>query len=133
MFDNNTIVITNNKNNILSNNKELKYIKIYSFKEFIKLYYFDYNYLTIKYIMNKYNVIYEIAKIYIDNLIYIEDKKYNSNKLNFLSSLKKELNDNNLLIYNKLFKEYLKNKNIVFYNIPNTKEKEIIINKLNKY
>ena len=48
-------------------------------------------------------------------LFYIEDKKYNSDKLNFLVRLKKELDDNNLLIYDIYFKEYIKNKDIIIY------------------
>ena len=48
--------------------------------------------------MNKYNIKYEVAKVYLDNIYYIEDITYNSNKLNFLVNIKKELLDNNLLI-----------------------------------
>ncbi len=125
MFKNGKIIITSSvtKKNLLKNkNKELLNIKIYSINEFNKLFYFDYDEQTAFYIMNKYKVKYEIAKIYIDNLTYIEDKEYNNEKLSFLSSLKKDLINNKLLKINKLFISTLTNKNIVFYNLPITKE-----------
>jgi len=133
MFKNDSIIITTNtyKKELLVNSKELKNIKIYTLNEFNKLYYYDYNNETILYVMNKYNVIYEIAKIYLNNLIYIEDKKYKSNKLNMLSNLKKDLIDNHKLIINKLFKEYLNNKNIYIYNLPHTKELDHLMKELN--
>ena len=125
MFENIDIVITNNtyKKQLLKQfNKELNNIKIYTINEFNKLYYYDYNTDTIIYVMHKYNTIYEISKTYIENLIYIQDKTYKSKKLNFLKELKKDLIENNLLKINKLFKEYINNKNILIYNLPNTKE-----------
>ncbi len=133
MFKDNSIIITTSiyKKELLKNNTELKNIKIYTLSEFNKLYYYDYNNETILYVMNNYHVIYEIAKIYLNNLTYIEDKKYQSDKLNFLSDLKKDLINNNKLIINKLFKESLKNKNIYFYNLPLTKELEILKEELN--
>lgn len=129
MFKNNQIIITSsvNKKNLLKKiNNQLINIKIYSISEFNKLFYFDYNEETIYYIMNKYNVKYEIAKIYLNNLTYINDTDYDNEKLSFLSSLKKELIENNLLKINKLFISTLNNKDIVFYNLPISKEHEYL-------
>lgn len=133
MFKDNQIIITSkvNKTNFLKqHNKELLNIKIYSLDEFNHLYFFNYNEETIYYIMTKYNTIYEIAKIYLENMYYLEDKKYQSNKLNFLVSLKKELIDHKLLKFSKLFLNYLNNKEIIFYNIPLSKEIIYLKNKL---
>lgn len=130
MFKNNQIIITSNvnKKNLLKKlNKELLNIKIYSITEFNKLFYFDYDEETIYYVMTKYNVKYEIAKIYLENLTYIEDTNYDNDKLSFLASLKKDLIEKNLLKINKLFKSTLKNKDIVFYNLPLTKELNYLI------
>lgn len=135
MFKNNQIIITSNvskKNLLKKNNQELLNIKIYSLPEFNKLFYFDYNEETIYYIMTKYKVKYEIAKIYLNNLTYIEDINYDNNKLSFLASLKKELLNNKLLKVNKLFINTLKNKDIVFYNLPSTKELSYLIELLQK-
>lgn len=135
MFKNNQIIITSsvNKKNLLKKiNKELINIKIYSINEFNKLYYFDYNEETIYYVMSKYNIKYEIAKIYIDNMYYIEDKSYTNPKLSFLVSLKKELLSNKLIKVNKLFISTLNNRQIVIYNLPLTKELEYLISSLSK-
>lgn len=133
MFKNNQIIITSNisKKNILKkNNNQLLNIKIYSINEFNKLYFFDYTEETSYFIMNKYNVKYEIAKIYLDNMTYIDNKSYSNAKLSFLSKLKQELIDNKLLKINNLFKSTLSNKDIVFYNLPITKEIQYLIDQL---
>ena len=136
MFKNGQIVITTNvnKKNLLKKlNNKLLNIKIYSINEFNKLYFFDYNEETAYYIMKKYNVIYDIATIYLENMTYIEDKKYNNAKLNFLSNLKQELVTQNLIKINKLFKNTLVNKDIVFYNFPISKEIQHLIDDLSKF
>ena len=66
--------------------------------------------------MDKYNITEDIARIYLDNIIYIQNKEYKSNKLNKLKDLKEELISNNLLTFDNLFTNYLKNKRIIFYN-----------------
>ena len=135
MFKNNQIIITTNvnKKNLLKKiNNQLLNIKIYSINEFNKLFYFDYDEETIFYIMNKYNIKYEIAKIYIDNLYYLENKNYTNNKLIFLSNLKEDLISNKLLKINNLFKSTLINKDIILYNIPLSKEIEYLKNELSK-
>lgn len=125
MFKDGQIIVTNstNKHDLLKKfSNELLNIKIYTLKEFNDLFYFTYDVDDLEYVMNKYQVKYEIAKIYLDDILDIEDKVYHRTKLNFLASLKKELQDNNLLRTNKLFVNMLKNKEIVIYNLPLTKE-----------
>ena len=118
---NNTLIITNNKNNIIkyiSSLDKLINIKVITPKELISNYYFNYNDKTIYYLMNKYNIKYDIAKIYINNMYYVNESSTN-NKINKIYEIKKDLIDNNLLITNNYFKEYLNNKNIVIYNMYN--------------
>ena len=112
-----TLIICNNsfKQKVLSLNKLIN-IKFMTMEEFNKKYCFDYDENTILYVINKYKVTYEIAELYIKNIYYVENKKYN-NKLDFLVKLKQELIDNNLLIYNDNFKKYLKTIDIILYNI----------------
>jgi len=133
MFKNDQIIITSsiNKNNLIKSlNDKLLNIKIYSINEFNKLYFIDYSEETSYYIMKKLNVKYEIAKIYLDNMFYIEDKTYNNHKLSFLSELKQELIEKKLIKINKLFINTLTNKEIVFYNLPISKEIQYLIDKL---
>ena len=111
------IICNNNIKDIIMNMHILKPIKFMTISEFLHKYYFDYDENTIAYIMDKYNIRYDIAKEYIDNLYYIEDKQYNNPKLDFLVNLKKELTDNNLLIYNDFFKKYLRRISIILYDI----------------
>lgn len=104
------------KEDILKINKLLK-IKIMNREEFLENYFFSYDEEVILFIINKYKVKYEIAKEYLLNLYYIEDKIYNNEKLDFLVSLKKELDNNSLLKYNNYFKDYLKRTKIIIYGI----------------
>jgi len=130
---NNTIIICNNnyKMQILKDIKKLINIKFMSMDEFIKSYYFDYDEKTILYVIKKYNIKYEIALEYLNNLIYIEDKNYNNKKLDFLGNLKKELIDNNLLIFNNNFKTLLKDKDIIIYNYSLSKFEKYLLRNLN--
>ena len=131
MFKNNSIIITNkaNKNKLLNKlNKQLLNIKIYTISEIKKLLFFTYNEETIYYVKNKYSINSEIARIYINNIYNVEDKKYNNEKLNFLTELKTDLLEKKLIKENKLFIESLKNKTIILYNIEETKELDIIKN-----
>ena len=102
-----------------------------SMDEFIKSYYFDYDEKTILYVIKKYNIKYEIALEYLNNLIYIEDKNYNNKKLDFLVILKKELIDNNLLIFNNKFKNMIKDKDIIIYNYSLSKFEKYLLKDIN--
>jgi hypothetical protein len=97
----------------LSKEKELKNIKFFSLKEFINNLTFSYDEKAIYHLMKKYNYKYDNAKMILDNLYYIEDKKYNNKKLDDLVKVKNEVKD--LLIYNDYFKTYIKNKKIIIY------------------
>lgn len=130
-----TIIITtkNNKNILLEEiNKmnKLLDIKIITTEELKNKYLFSYNEQTILYLMNKYNLKYKVALIYLENIYYIENKKYNSNKLNFLVQIKQELINNNLLIFDNNYKEYLNNKNIIIYKKTLNKLEQTILSQL---
>ena len=116
----------------LTNNSLFLNIKIMSKKEFFQEYLFKYNEETISYLSNKYNYKVDIVKMYLNNLYFLEDKEYSSDKLNFLVKLKKELIENNLLIFNDNFQDYLKKYNILVMDYPYLEkyEKEIF-DKLN--
>lgn len=115
-----TLIVCNNKikeKMLLDlNDKPLINQTFMSKKEFIHNYYFDYNEETIYYLVDKYHYKYDVALEYLNNLYYVEDKDYKNIKLDMLVSLKQELDREGLLIYNKLFKNYLKNLNVIFYD-----------------
>lgn len=132
-IENNSILLIPNtkKEEIIKkiNQKQLN-IKTMTLQEFIKKYTFNYNEKTIYSLMKKENIKYDIAKNYIDNIYYIESKDYNNIKLNKLVEIKKYLEENNLLIHDKLFKNYIKNKAIYIYYDSISKYENKIINKI---
>lgn len=113
-----TLIICNDsvKDKIIGLNI-LKPIKLMNMQEFMAKYLFSYDENALLYIINKYHIKYDIALEYINNLYYVLDKYYDNHKLDFLVNLKKELVDNNLLIYNDNFKEYLKRVKIIIYDV----------------
>lgn len=117
---------------VLGKSHELKNIKVVSFNSFLDNFLFSFNEKTIYHLMSKYNLKYDLAVMYLNNLRYIEDKKYTSTKLNELVNLKKYLDREKLLIYNHYFKETLSRKNIVFYNMDETKFNKKIIEQVKK-
>ena len=68
---------------VLSKEKRFNNNKFYSFRELKKKLIFDYNNKTIEYVMNKYNVNINIAKIYLENLYFLKDLE--DNKVKFLN------------------------------------------------
>lgn len=96
--------------------KTLINIKIITLNELKKKYCFDYNKECIYYVCNKYNVVYDIAKTYIENLYYVNNESDNE-QIRFLYNLKNELLEKKLIKVNYLFKEFLKNKEILLYNL----------------
>ena len=100
----------------INEHNKLINVKIITLSELKKKYFFDYTKETIYYVSKKYNVVPDVAKIYIENLYYInKDSKYE--KVLKLQEIKQDLEKNRLLKSNKLFKEFLKNKDIVLYNL----------------
>ena len=119
------LIIPNNlKTKVLEEiNKQERLInvKILTFNEFNKHYFFDYNQETIYYLVKNYNLSVENAIIFLNNLIYIED--YNSNHPNilYLKKIYQDLTSHDLLIFDPLFKKYLQDINLI---ILKTKEIE---------
>lgn len=105
-------------------------VKIFSLDEIKENVLFDYDLDAILYLMDKYHFSYEVSKNYIENMYYIEDKKYNNSKIDFLVNLKKELIDNNHLIKNNLFIDSYKNTPfIVFgYDYLSSFDKKVLSN-----
>lgn len=117
----NTLIITNDSSRHyliknINNLSKIFDIKVITPRELIENYYFKYDERAIYYLINKYHIKYDIAKIYLNNMYYVNAPS-SIEKINKIYSLKKELMDNNLLIVNSYYAEYLKNKKIIVYNI----------------
>lgn len=119
VFNNKILIIKDGlKDHILdliNSKKKLINVKIITLSELKKKYYFDYDNEAIYYICNKYNVISDVAKIYLNNMYYV--KNIDNDKVKFLLDIKKDLEEQELLHYNPLFKKYLMSHDVILYNL----------------
>ena len=131
MFKPNSIVLCDYhvKQNLLKENRILNDTKYMTVDEFIKSYTFSYDEKSVAHLISKYNISYDIALEYLENLYYIHDIK--NDKIELLKEIKEDLIENNLLIFNPTFKDYIKNKNIVVYNYRLTKYEKYILSNIN--
>ena len=113
-----TLIICDNgvKEKILEMHKLIP-IKIMSIDEFIQKITFSYDEEAIIELIKTYGFKYEVAKMYLNNLCYVEDKNYDNEKLDFLVKIKSELKDKKLLRYNNSFLEYVRKTPVIFYNV----------------
>lgn len=121
-----TIIITNSdlKKNLLENRKKLINQRIMTMNEFMSKFLFSYDERAIYYLMKKYRYKYNVAITLLNNMKYL-NKNYKCE----LNSIKKELEKENLLIYDNQFKSSMMDKNIIIYNYPiNTFEKGVLKN-----
>lgn len=98
------------KDYILKNKDE----KVLTKKEFINKYYYNYEDSILK-IMNDYNKNYEVAKEMFKYLVFTNGNNAKTDKLKNLLKIK------NNLIENKSFKNYVKEQELIFVNIPHSK------------
>ena len=96
----------------ISSSHKLINLSFLSLNEYKKNILFDYDISSIKYLKDKDISVNNAIEI-LNNLYFIEDKEYKNTKLDYLRSIKEELINNDLLIFNPGFKEYLNNKKIV--------------------
>ena len=102
--------------------------KFLSITDFRNQYYFSYDENTIYYVMKKYSVPYRIAKEYLENLYFIEDKSYSNHKLQFLRDLKNDLIQENQIHFSSTFPEYIKNLSLEvssYYDLEKYEEKAL--------
>ncbi len=118
----------------ISRSKKIYNVHFFTMDSIKKKLFFDYSKECIYEVACYLKVKPSIAKVYIENLYYIEDKKYGNKKLDSLVSLKKYLNDLGLLIYDEYFSSYIKNKNFIIYNFSFlSKFESKIIDQIKKY
>lgn len=116
------IVPNNLKNYILETiNKENKLIniKVMTIKEFSDAYFFSYTKETIHFLVNKYNISVENAILFLDNMKYVLNLKSTSNNIIYLQELYQDLVNNNLLVFDLMFKPYLENIDIIILSKDN--------------
>ncbi|MBR2603864.1 MAG: PD-(D/E)XK nuclease family protein [Bacilli bacterium] len=126
------LVITgySNKKRILkelNNKKEILNVKFMSLDELINSLSFSFDQKSIYHIIKKYNVKYDNALVYLNNIKYINDT-IDNDKMTKLKEIKEEVKDE--LIYDNKFINYIRNKKIGIYgyNYINNYQKNILKN-----
>ena len=98
---------------ILANSNKIYNITFISLEELEKHYFFDIKEDALLYLLDKTNENIDVLKLMLKNLYKIDiTKEYKETKLNNLKSLYLDLKDNNYLIFDKGYREYLLTKNI---------------------
>lgn len=123
------------QNQILKQISKEKKISPFSFltkQELLERLYFRYDKRAIYYLVQTYHVSVENAIIYLDNMYYIEEKEYQSEKLRQLKEMKNALETEHLLIHDALFPFYLKKYTVVYDEACMTKFDEKVIKDLEK-
>lgn len=118
-LNNKILIIPNNiKTKVvkyINNLPKLSNVKILTDQEFIINLTIDYNEKAIIYLMNNKNLSYQNAKEILKNLKYAINDNNDCPKLQELTNIKNELLEKNLLILNKRFLPFIKDKEIIFY------------------
>ncbi len=123
-IENNMLIICPNEQKSkmlekLEQENKLYNLKFMTKKEYLDNCFFTYKDNALLYLMKKYHYKVDVCKVYLNYLYVIDENKvYQNKKLIFLQSLKKELQEKDLLEYNSSFKDYLKGKRKVVLNYP---------------
>lgn len=116
-LNNKILIIPNNiKTKIIkyiNNLPKLTNVKILTIDEFINSLTIKYDEKAIIYLMENKNLSYQNSKEILNNLKYSANT--NNPKINYLYNIKTELINNNINKINKLFKNSIQNKEIIFY------------------
>ena len=117
-FNDNSIYIVPNSLkmkllDILANSNKIYNITFISLEELEKHYFFDIKEDALLYLLDKTNENIDVLKLMLKSLYKIDiNKDYKETKLNNLKSLYLDIKDNNYLIFDKGYREYLLTKNI---------------------
>lgn len=102
----------------ISRSNKIYNVHFFTMSEIRKKLFFDYSKKTLYETSRYLKVKPAVAKIYIDNLYFVEDREYNNEKLDQLVDLKKHLDTLDLLSYDPYFLRYIEKKKVLVYNLP---------------
>ena len=109
------IIPDNLKLSVLKNKNKLFDLKCLTKEEFIKKMTFEYTVEAVDYLIDNYHYTVENSYQLLNKLIYLEDKKYSSSKLNAYQKIKKDLIDKSLIKIDSLFYQGFKDKPVFVY------------------
>jgi ATP-dependent helicase/DNAse subunit B len=125
-----------NKEQILTNlYGDLVNITFISLPELIKKLTFSYSHEAIYYLMKQYQVNYEIALTYLQNMKYLSLINPNDDldKINLLQTLYEELFTNKLIAIDNLFLKYCQKKQVLIYGYPYISKEDLKVLSKIKY
>ncbi|MBQ6654167.1 MAG: PD-(D/E)XK nuclease family protein [Erysipelotrichaceae bacterium] len=99
----------------LNESRLIRTVKFMNMEEYRRNYFFDYDENAILAICRMESCKPAIARMYLDNLCYVEDRDYGNEKLNRLVEIKKDLQQKGLLKFNPLFHKWLDTVDVVVY------------------
>ena len=114
---------------ILSKDSKIYNITFISLEELEKHYFFDIKEDALLYLLDKTNENIDVLRLILKNLYKIDiTKEYKESKLNNLKSLYYDLKNNNYIIFDNGYKEYLLTKNIFIlgYSMLEPYEREML-------
>lgn len=125
-----TLILTtssNKKELLKKNSRTLSRKKYMTFQELKEKLFFSYDERAIYEVMKKENVSLGIAKIYLDNLYFLDGS---TPKIDKLRNIYNYLNSSHLLIKNELFSSFFKRQKILVYSngILSNEEKQLLEN-----
>lgn len=100
----------------LTKNKKIVPVKFMTMEEFISSYFYNVSTEGYLFLLEKEKKKVSIIEEIISQFIFIKNQEYKSEKINYLKSLKKELDEKSLLEKNELFQNSLKNYQLIVYN-----------------
>ncbi|MCR5067333.1 MAG: PD-(D/E)XK nuclease family protein [Erysipelotrichaceae bacterium] len=117
-LNDNTLIICPNEVRLfalryLNENHLLRSVKFMTMEEYRKNYFFDYDQQAILHLCRREKCKPSIARMYLDNLCYVEDRDYGNAKLNRLVEMKEDLREHGLLKSNPLFHQWLKTVEVI--------------------
>lgn len=122
------IICSNQIKKELLRNYSFSNIKYMTIDEFKNKYLYQYKSDTLYYLVNKYKLLPENAKIILNNLYYV---KKGTEKMNDLLKIKEDLIENNYIIFNNDFKVFIKNKKILIIGYDKNLENQLLFEGLN--
>ena len=113
------IVMDEDKEKVIQyfSEKKRRHAKIFTLSEFMNQYYFSYDERAIYYLKCHYRFQYDVSLMYLSLLYDVIDTNILDEKVRMVQEIKRELEEHHLLFFHPYFREYLEDKEILFFDV----------------
>ena len=113
------IVMDEDKEKVIQyfSEKKRRHVKIFTLSEFMNQYYFSYDERAIYYLKCHYQFQYDVSLMYLSLLYDVIDTNILDEKVRMVQEIKRELEEHHLLFFHPYFREYLEDKEILFFDV----------------